>query len=59
MPVFGHHLYAWAEGRAEAAPDIAVVRMSIETSGRTVHGAREQAAGLTRAVLEELSNGKA
>ena len=53
VPVFGT-LYAWAEGRAEAAPDIAVVRMSIETSGRTVHGAREQAAGLTRAVLEEL-----
>ena len=26
-------LHAWAEGRAEAVPDIAVVRMSIETNG--------------------------
>ena len=47
-------LHAWAEGRAEAVPDIAVVRMSIETNGRTVHAAREQAAGLTRAVIDEL-----
>ena len=48
-------IHAWAEGRAEAVPDIAVVRMSIETSGRTVRGAREQAAGLTRAVIDELA----
>ena len=48
-------LHAWAEGRAEAVPDIAVVRMSIETSGRTVRGARTQAAGVTRAVIDELA----
>ena len=49
-------LHAWAEGRAEAVPDVAVVRMSIETSGRTVRGARGQAAGVTRAVLDELAH---
>ena len=48
-------IHAWAEGRAEAVPDIAVVGMSIETSGRTVRGAREQAAGVTRAVIDELA----
>ena len=48
-------IHAWAEGRAEAVPDIAVVRMSIETSGRTVRAAREQAASLTRAVIDELA----
>ena len=48
-------LYAWAEGQAEAVPDIAVVRMSIETSARTVRGARERAAGLARAVIDELA----
>ena len=47
-------LHAWAEGRAEAVPDIAVVRMIIETSGRTVRAARGQAAGVTRSVLDEL-----
>ena len=47
-------LHAWAEGRAEAVPDIAVVRMSIETSGRTVRAARERAASVTQAVIEEL-----
>ena len=49
-------LHAWAEGRAEAVPDVAVVRLSIETSGRTVRVARGQAAGVTRAVLDELAH---
>ena len=48
-------IHAWAEGRAEAVPDIAVVRMSIETSGRTVRAARERAADVTRAVIAELA----
>ncbi len=43
-----------AEGSAEAVPDIAVLGMSVETSGTSVAGARVRAGWVTRTVIREL-----
>ena len=43
-----------AEGRAEAVPDIAVLGMSVEITGSSVAAARDRAARLTQAVIDEL-----
>jgi uncharacterized protein YggE len=43
-----------AEGSAEAVPDTAVLGMSVEITGVSVRAARERAARLTQAVIDEL-----
>ena len=44
-----------AEGSVKAVPDIAVLGISVEFTGTTVDAARERAAGLTQAVIDELT----
>ena len=44
-----------AEGSAEAVPDIAVLGMSVHVTEPSVSAARDRAARLTQAVLDELS----
>ena len=43
-----------AEGRAEAVPDIAVLGISVEVTEPSVGAARDRAARLTQAVIDEL-----
>ena len=43
-----------AEGSTEAVPDVAVLGMSVEITGTSVGAARDRAAGLTQAVIDEL-----
>ena len=43
-----------AEGSAEAVPDMAVLGMSVEIAGASVGAARDRAARLTQAVIDEL-----
>ena len=44
-----------AEGSAEAVPDIAVLGMSVQVTESSVSAARDRAARLTQAVLDELT----
>ena len=43
-----------AEGRVEAVPDVAVLGISVEISEPSVGAARERAARVTDAVIDEL-----
>ena len=43
-----------AEGSVEAVPDVAVLSMSVEITGASVEAARDRAARLTQAVIDEL-----